>query len=126
MLWNTFLVGCGGFAGAVLRYAAGGLVHRMLPLATFPFGTLVVNLSGCLVIGALAGLAETRQLFSPEMRLFALVGVLGGFTTYSTFGYESFAMLRDGEALRAAANVLVHVLLGLTAVWLGYMLSYTR
>ena len=110
----------------MLRYGLGGLVHRILPRATFPFGTLSVNLIGCLLIGIVGGMAESRQMFGPELRVFMLVGLLGGFTTYSTFGYETFAMLRDGEALRASANLLVHVLLGLAAVWLGYTLSYTR
>ena len=69
--------------GTLLRYGVGGVVQRQLPLATFPDGTLVVNLLGCLVIGGLAGLIDTRQVFSPEARGFALIGVLGGFTTYS-------------------------------------------
>jgi len=126
VLWNSMLVGAGGFLGAILRYGLGGMVHRILPRATFPFGTLAVNLLGCLLIGIVAGLAGSRQMFGPELRVFVLVGLLGGFTTYSTFGYETFAMLRDGEALRASANILAHVLLGLLAVWLGYTLSYTR
>ena len=126
VLWNSLLVGSGGFIGAVLRYGLSGMMHRLLPRATFPFGTLAVNLLGCLLIGAVAGLAESRQLFGPALRIFVFMGLLGGFTTYSTFGYETFAMLRDGEALRASTNILAHVLLGLLAVWLGYTLSYTR
>jgi CrcB protein len=125
-LLNAFLVGCGGFAGAVLRYAMGGLVHRHLPLSTFPYGTLSVNLLGCLLIGALAGLADSRQLFAPELRAFLFIGVLGGFTTFSTFGFESFAMARDGEHWRAAWYVGIHVVLGLTLVWWAYGLTSTR
>ena len=64
VLWNSLLVGSGGFIGAVLRYGLSGMVHRLLPRATFPFGTLAVNLLGCLLIGAVAGLAESRQLFA--------------------------------------------------------------
>jgi CrcB protein len=79
-----------------------------------------VNVAGCLLIGAAAAAADTRQLLSPEARLFLMVGVLGGFTTFSTFGYETLALARDGEALRAAANVITHVVLGLAAVWAGY------
>lgn len=112
--------------GALMRFGLGGLVHRLLPRATFPFGTLVVNLLGCLLIGSVAGLAESRQLLGPALRVFVFIGLLGGFTTYSTFGYETFTMLRDGEALRASVNVLSHVLLGLLAVWLGYTLSVAR
>jgi len=125
-LFNALAVGSGGFLGALARYGLSGLVHRQVPLATFPYGTLAVNLLGCLVIGVLAGLAESRQLFGPEFRTFALIGILGGFTTFSTFGYETFAMLRDDEHLRAAANIGMHVILGLALVWLGYALTTGR
>lgn len=114
------VVGVGGFIGALARYGLSGYVHRQLPEADFPYGTLVVNLLGCLLIGVLAGLAEQRQLFGPEVRTFLLIGVLGGFTTYSTFGFETFAMLRDAEFMQAGLNVIVHVIAGLALVWLGY------
>lgn len=122
-LVNAAMVGSGGFLGALARYGLSGLVHRQLPLTTFPYGTLAVNLIGCFAIGALAGLAEVRQLFGPELRTFALIGLLGGFTTFSTFGYETWAMMRDAEYLRAGANVGVHVAAGLALVWLGYSLT---
>lgn len=122
-LFHALLVGSGGFAGSVLRYVLGGVVQRQLPLASFPYGTLCVNLVGCALIGAMAGLADARQLFAPELRTFAFIGVLGGFTTFSTFGFETFAMARDGEHLRAACNVIVHVVLGLLLVWWAYGLT---
>lgn len=125
-LINSAVIGSGGFVGALARYGLGGLVHRQLPMTAFPYGTLVVNLLGCLLIGVLAGLADSRQLFGPEFRLFALIGVLGGFTTFSTFGYETVALLRDAEYLRAATNVGVHVILGLALVWLGYGFTAAR
>lgn len=125
-LINAALVGSGGFVGALFRYGLSGAVHRKVPLATFPYGTLAVNLLGCFLIGAFVGLVETRQLFSPELRRFALIGFLGGFTTYSTFGYETFAMLRDTEYLRAVSNVGIHVVLGLALVWAGYGLTMSR
>jgi len=125
-LINAAVVGSGGFLGALARYGLSGLVHRQMPLSTFPYGTLAVNLLGCLAIGVIAGLAESRQLFGPEFRLFALIGVLGGFTTFSTFAYETFAMIRDDEYLRATANAGVHVILGLALVWLGYALTTSR
>ena len=81
------MVGSGGFIGALARYGLSGLVHRQVPFATFPYGTVAVNLMGCCAIGVIAGLAESRQLFGPEFRTFALIGLLGGFTTFSTFGY---------------------------------------
>ncbi len=101
-LWQSFYVGIGGFIGSLFRFGVSGFVHRLLPFATFPYGTLAVNVSGCLVIGILGGLAESRQVISPELRLFLFLGVLGGFTTFSTFGYETIELLRDAEHFRAA------------------------
>lgn len=119
VLW----VGLGGFLGSVLRYLVGGWVHRGLNTPWFPYGTFVVNMTGCMVIGFLGGLAEARQLFNPEARLFLFIGVLGGFTTFSTFAYETSAFLDDGQILAAFLNVGLHVILGLVAVWLGGFLS---
>jgi len=122
-LTHGLLVGTGGFLGAVARYAVSGAVHRFSGFAAFPYGTLVVNLTGCAAIGLLAGWAETRQFLGPEARLFLLIGVLGSFTTFSTFGYETLALLRDGAAIRAVANILLHVGVGIVAVWGGLTLS---
>jgi CrcB protein len=122
----ALLVGAGGFVGSVCRWALSGAVHQQLPFAAFPFGTLVVNLVGCLGIGLLGALVDSRQLLGPEVRALLMIGVLGGFTTFSTFGYETLALLREGEQLRALLNVLSHVLLGLAAVWLGYALGLAR
>jgi CrcB protein len=125
-LVGALLVGFGGFAGAVLRYAVGGFVHRQFPLTAFPSGTLCVNLVGCVLIGALAGLADSRQVFSPELRTFAFIGVLGGFTTFSTFGIETIALARDGDYLGAASNLGLHVFVGLGSCWLAYALTSSR
>lgn len=125
-LTYSALVGLGGFLGALARYGLTGLVQRQSAFAAFPYGTLVVNLLGCFAIGALAGLAESRQLFGPEFRTFAFIGILGSFTTFSTFGYETFAMIRDAEYLRAVTNVAVHVIAGLALVWLGYGVTTGR
>ncbi len=120
------IVGSGGFLGALARYRLSGLVQRQLPFASFPYGTLVVNLMGCALIGVLAGLAESRQMFGSEVRTFAFIGVLGGFTTFSTFGYETFALLREQDYLRAIANVTLHLVVGLALVWAGYALTTSR
>ena len=120
---NAMLVGTGGFTGAMLRYGLSGLIQRNTVLSTFPYGTLVVNMIGCLLIGIAAGLIDSRQMFGIEIRLFALIGLLGGFTTYSAFGYETFVLLRDADYLRAVSNIAVHVVLGLFLVWAGYELT---
>ncbi|MEX0977046.1 MAG: fluoride efflux transporter CrcB [Woeseia sp.] len=125
-LLHAFLVGVGGFGGALLRYGLNGLLIRQFPLSTFPLGTLAVNLFGCLMIGIVAGLIESRQFFSIEMRVFLLIGLLGGFTTFSTFGIETFSLFRNEQYLSAATNVGLHVVAGLLLVWAGYTLTSTR
>jgi CrcB protein len=116
---RLLLVGAGGFLGAVARYGLTGLVHR-LPGLNWPLGTLVVNVLGCLLIGAAMSAFEDSELFSPGARLFLTVGVLGSFTTFSTFGHETLALTRDGSALHGLANVLLHLVLGVAAVWAGW------
>jgi CrcB protein len=116
---TVFLVGVGGFLGAVLRYAIGGWAHRILDNPWFPYGTLIVNVSGCLLIGFLSGLAEARSVFGHEARLFLFIGVLGGFTTFSSFAYETFSLSRDAEYLAAAINIFAQLTLGLVGVWIG-------
>jgi CrcB protein len=122
-LLQAAAVGAGGFFGALARYGLSGWVHRQTLLAGFPYGTLLVNLIGCLLIGVVVGLAESKELFGPEFRNFILVGLLGGFTTFSTFGYETFALIQDADYARAAISVGLHVVLGLTLVWFGYALA---
>lgn len=120
MLLNAAMVGAGGFIGAVCRYAMSSCVQRSIPTAVFPFGTLIVNMLGCLLIGLAIGYAESRQIFGEDFRRFVLIGILGGFTTYSTFSYETLALVHNAEILRAVANVGVHIVLGLALVWLGF------
>jgi len=114
------LVGVGGFLGSMARYAVGGVVGRMRAGWTFPLETLLINVSGCIVIGLLAGLSESRGLFSGNTRAFLFVGVLGGYTTFSTFGYESFQLLRDGQWSSAALSTGLHIVLGIGGVWAGH------
>jgi len=121
---KIFLVGAGGFIGSVLRYLASGYVQQWLQNATFPFGTLAVNTLGCLVIGFLSQLADTRGVFTPETRALIFVGVLGGFTTFSTFSNETMNLLRDNQVFPALTNVSAHLVLGLGAVWLGRTLAF--
>lgn len=118
-MFQILVVGAGGFLGSICRYAVAGFVQRWFPLSTFPYGTLAVNVLGCFAIGFLNGLAESRQLFGPHVRLLVFLGFLGGFTTFSTFGYETFALARDADFLRPAVNVFLSVGIGLIAVWMG-------
>jgi CrcB protein len=115
---RVLLVGLGGFLGSSARYLAGGLVHRFLP-STFPYATFLINVTGCFAIGLLGVLAEERGSVGPEGRLFWMVGVVGGYTTFSTFGYETLALLRGGSLGAALVNAVGQVVIGLMAVWLG-------
>ncbi|MFH1429748.1 MAG: fluoride efflux transporter CrcB [Candidatus Margulisiibacteriota bacterium] len=123
---HLLLIGSGGFIGAVLRYLAAGWVHRLVKISWFPVGTLGVNVTGCFVIGLLGGLADNLKVFTPEIRMFLLIGILGSYTTFSTFGYETLALLRDNQIGYALINITAHIILGLFAVWLGYAISTLR
>lgn len=120
---NVFLVGIGGFIGSVMRYLLGGYVQQSSK-SIFPYGTLTVNVIGCFVIGFLAQLVETRGLFTSEARALVFIGILGGFTTFSSFGNETLNLARDGQMMSAVANVGLNVFVGLLAVWLGRTVSY--
>ena len=115
LLW----VGLGGFAGSVLRYLVSGWAQQASGTVSFPWGTLAVNVLGCFAIGTLSYLADTRGILHPEARLFLIVGLLGGFTTFSAFGNETMNLVRDGENLLAAANAGASVILCLVSVWAG-------
>lgn len=121
---KILLVGAGGFLGSVLRYLLSGWVHDWTGREDFPIGTLAVNLIGCLVIGLLAELADAHGAFAPETRAFVFIGILGGFTTYSSFGNETINLWRDGQSLLAAVNVSAHLVFGLGAVVLGRWLGH--
>ena len=116
---GVLLVGVGSLLGGVLRYGLSTWVHKALDNPWFPYGTLAVNGLGCLVIGFLAGLAESRAAITPEARLFLFVGILGGFTTFSSFALETFSLARDIQNVAALANIGLQVILGLLAVWVG-------
>lgn len=114
-------VGCGGFIGAVSRYALSGVIQRRFPAFT-PAGTLVVNVIGCLLIGGLMAVVVTRPNdFHPTLRLFLITGILGSLTTFSTFGYETVEFLREENYRFAFFNVATNVVIGLPAVWLGWV-----
>jgi CrcB protein len=120
----AFFVGVGGFLGAILRYFMSGWVQDILGKPYWPYGTLAVNVLGCLLLGFLVGLVEVRNVFSPEVRSLLFIGVLGGFTTFSTFGVETSTLLRDGALTSAAVNIFLQVVLGVGAAMMGYYLSH--
>lgn len=113
----------GAGLGGVLRYLLSTALQSFSSGWGFPVGTFAVNMLGCLLIGFLAQLSETKVVLAPELRLFIFVGILGGFTTFSSFGYETFQLMRDGEYLYAACNAVLQVVLGLLFVWIGVVLG---
>jgi CrcB protein len=122
LIIKLLVVGTGGFAGAIARYVISGLTHRILD-GRFPYGTLAVNIIGCFVIGLVMYLVQERGLFPPNVRLFVTIGLVGAFTTYSTFAYESVEMLLDQRYLAAITNVLAHLIIGIGAVWVAMLLG---
>lgn len=122
---NILLIAIGGAVGSVCRYLLSSAVLRALG-TLFPAGTFVVNLVGCLLFGAIAGLADGRVPLSPEMRAFLLAGVLGGFTTFSSYMNESVVLLREGQLLWAGLNLAGQVILGLITLATAYAITSVR
>ena len=118
MAWIAVAVG--GALGSLARHA----VSHVTRSDRFPYGTVLVNVSGCLVIGLLAGLVASRRISLPmHWREFLFVGLLGGFTTFSTFGLDTLTLVRTQSFSSAALNVGLQVVGGLAAVWIGYSIS---
>lgn len=113
-----FFLFLGGGSGALLRYALSGATHRVMG-AKFPWGTLSVNFLGCLLMGILWGISE-RYIVPQRARLFLFTGLLGAFTTFSTFGLETFSLLRDGQHATAAGNILASNIGGIALLVLGF------
>jgi len=119
---KTIFIGLAGLVGTVLRYWLSGFVARQYG-ETFPWGTMAVNLIGCLVAGAVFSVTEERLLVTPTVRAVIVIGLLGGFTTFSSYGLQTFTLLRDGQFGLAILNVGMANVLGLFMVWLGYVLA---
>ena len=116
-MYTLLLVGLGGFIGAILRYVLGGWIQNSF--VNFPVGTLVINTTGSFFIGLIMFLSEYQGLFSDDTRIFLTIGILGGYTTLSTFGYESFRLLDDSKFALMTINVVSTVLFSIMAVYLG-------
>ena len=119
---RILLVGVGGFFATLLRYWLTGVIDRRYG-ETFPLGTLVVNALGCFLAGFMFFVLYDRLLTSPTSRSVVFIGLLGGFTTFSAYGLQTFTLLRDGEIFLALVNIAISNLLGLSLVYLGYSLA---
>jgi CrcB protein len=118
MLKMILIIGTGSFIGGVTRFLASRFIQNTV-VSAFPWGTFVVNILGCFIIGLLFGISEKGNFLSSEWRLFLTVGFCGGFTTFSTFAQENMALLRDGNFLYFALYSGLSVFLGISATFLG-------
>lgn len=119
---QLLLIGFGGFIGSIARFLVSKL-NVSWHVMSIPMGTLVVNITGSLLIGFLAGIAAKSDVLSADLRLFLMVGVCGGFTTFSSFTNENMMLIQNGQTLTALIYISASVILGLVAVFLGYSLS---
>jgi CrcB protein len=122
-MWREYtVIGAGGALGAMARFAVSGYVARRYG-DTFPLGTILVNVTGCLLIGLIAASTnvEGRLMMGPLWRQFMMVGILGGYTTFSSFSLQTLNLAREGEWLYSALNAILSLILCLLAVWIGHV-----
>lgn len=122
MIKEAFIIGAGGAVGSVLRYYSGQFISKNYP-SQIPLGTLIVNLLGCLLIGILLGYFAKNQGLSNEWKLLLVTGFCGGYTTFSTFSAENITLIQNQQVSQAILYIGLSVLLGLTAVYFGIMIS---
>ena len=121
---TLFWVGLGGAIGSMARHGFNRLIHQRALGSTFPLGIFLINILGSVVIGMIAGLlASGRMHLSYQARTFVVVGVLGGFTTFSSFSLDTLTLLREGQLGYAMVNVLGQVTLSLVGVWIGFRVT---
>ncbi|MBK7035933.1 MAG: fluoride efflux transporter CrcB [Chitinophagales bacterium] len=117
----VLLIGFAGFLGTIARYLSGQLIYKFLPIA-FPFGTLIVNILGCFIIGIVYGWFEKENIYSNEWKLIFATGFCGGFTTFSAFSIENIQLLREGQFGIALLYIFVSVVIGISATFGGVSL----
>jgi CrcB protein len=122
MIKNILLIGLGGFLGSIARYFVS-MLNLSVSFFSIPVGTLVVNVTGSLVIGFLTGIAAKSTLLTTEWRMFLMVGLCGGFTTFSTFANENLMLIHNGQVFSVILYTGLSVFLGFLAVYLGYLLT---
>lgn len=122
MFKTLLIIGLGSFCGGIFRFLLTRFVQHHF-LSAFPFGTMAVNIAGCLLIGIFYGLFERGHLFNADIRLFLTVGLCGGFTTFSTFINENFVLLREQNYLYFISYSALSIILGLTAIYVGHLMT---
>lgn len=115
---NLIVIGIGGFIGAVMRYLCSGWVYRLVGTG-LPWGTLFVNVAGSFLLGFFLVFESTRLTMSPTIRNFVAIGIMGAFTTFSTFSYEAISLIQDQLYFKALAYILLNVVICITAAWAG-------
>jgi CrcB protein len=118
---SLLLVGLGGFIGSAARYLVAVVLSGYVS-SSFPLATFIVNISGCFLIGVLFALSERGDVLTPEWRIFLTTGFCGGFTTFSTFSYESLRLMQEGELFYLGLNVVLSVVMGFAATYFGILL----
>jgi CrcB protein len=114
----------GGAAGTVARYLLGGAVYKLMGTG-FPYGTLIVNISGCFILGILAALSDKKFMLSPDARMLLMIGFCGAFTTFSTLIFETDSLVRNGQMIRAFGNIFASVILGFILFRVGTFIGET-
>jgi CrcB protein len=122
VMQRLLLIGLAGLIGTLIRFEVSEIASRRIG-ESFPWGTLIVNVAGCFLAGFLFYVVQERALVSETMRLTIMVGFLGGFTTFSSFGLQTFTLLKSGQIGLGLLNVAVSNLVGITVVWLGYSIG---
>ena len=123
MLLQCIFVGIGGFLGAISRYLISTKVQILSKSTLFPYGTLAANMLGCLIIGVMFGLVVNTTLLGESLQNLIITGFLGALTTFSTFGFETYALVRDKAIILAVVNILAQIIIGIVLVWLGFLIA---